>query len=447
MKPLRRVAALAKWALRFWILAVCLIFGGLNACTSPFNIVEPLPTTPQPDLSSTASPSPNPTLPSSATITPTRPAPAILRLWLPPEFDPAAQNPAAALLQARLEEFLERRPGVRLEIRIKALSGPGGMLDGLVAANAAAPLALPDLALLPKEIMDTAAIKGLLHPFDDHTEALADADWYAYALALSRLQESTFGLPFAGDALVLAYRAEVVQNPPATWTELQEMMRPMIFSAADEQSLFTLAQYRASGGRINDEEGRPIFELTALTQVFEFYQAAGEAEVIPYWTTQFQDTSQVWQAFLEGRADMAIVWASQYLREQPQGVRIAALPVPGEQSYTLGTCWVWSLATPADERWQLSVELAEFLTQADFLAQWSQAAGFLPPRPSSLQLWPDEEAIRLLDRISRFAQPLPSADLLNTLGSPLQQATIQVLKDQVEPLIAAQEALAQLSAP
>lgn len=438
--PRRYISSSLLWA-------VLLFASWLSACIPSLTLTSQPADSQQPEIFITHSPMPAATTTIVEPATPSTATSMTLRLWLPPDFDPGAQTPAAALLQARLEEFLKRRPGVRLDIRIKALSGPGGMLDGLTAASAAAPLALPDLVLLPKEIMDTAAIKGLLHPFDEHTQVLSDVDWYAYAVALSKLQNSTFGLPFACDALVLVYRADVVQNPPGDWVELQEMMRPVIFPAADEQALFTLSQYRALGGRINDEEGRPIFELNPLTQVLELYRTAGEAEVIPYWTTQFQETQQVWQAFLEGRADMAVIWASQYLQERPDGVQMAPLPVPGGQDFTLGACWVWSLATPADERWLLSVEFAEFFAEAEFLAEWTRLAGFLPPRPGSLQLWPEEPLVRLLERISRSAQPLPSADLLNTLGTPLQQATIQVLMDRVEPLLAAQEALAHLGEP
>jgi hypothetical protein len=82
-------------------------------------------------------------------------------------------------------------------VRIKALDGPGGLLDALSAANAAAPLALPDLILLPRPQLETAALKGLLTPFDGLSASLNNGDWYDYARDLAQLQDSTFGLPLA----------------------------------------------------------------------------------------------------------------------------------------------------------------------------------------------------------------------------------------------------------
>jgi hypothetical protein len=69
----------------------------------------------------------------------------LVRIWLPPEFDPNGNGAASGLLKARLEQYATENPEVRLEVRVKALDGTGGMLESLVAANAAAPLALPDL--------------------------------------------------------------------------------------------------------------------------------------------------------------------------------------------------------------------------------------------------------------------------------------------------------------
>lgn len=61
---------------------------------------------------------------------------AILQVWLPPEFDPVGNSPASQLLKARLADFVVEHPGTQLEVRVKGLDGPGGLLDALSAANA-----------------------------------------------------------------------------------------------------------------------------------------------------------------------------------------------------------------------------------------------------------------------------------------------------------------------
>ena len=82
----------------------------------------------------------------------------LVRIWLTPEFDPEGKGTASGLLKARLEEFAAENPEVRLEVRVKAVDGSGGLLDSLVAANAAAPLVLPDLVLLPRPLLESAAL-------------------------------------------------------------------------------------------------------------------------------------------------------------------------------------------------------------------------------------------------------------------------------------------------
>ena len=76
------------------------------------------------------------------TISPTPSAtpggPHILRIWVSPQFDPAAETPAGTLLQERLDEFMARRPDLQIEVRVKAESGPASLLNSLTATRAAA---------------------------------------------------------------------------------------------------------------------------------------------------------------------------------------------------------------------------------------------------------------------------------------------------------------------
>jgi maltose-binding protein MalE len=150
----------------------------------------------------------------------------VLQIWLPPEFDPGSGTPAGDVLQAHLDEFARRRAGVRIEVRVKAVDMPGGLLDALTSASAAAPLILPDLIALPRSSLEAAALKGLLHPYEGLSTALEHPDWYEYARKRVRIQASTYGLPFAGDARVLVYRPEAVAAPPTDWQDMLELTGP-----------------------------------------------------------------------------------------------------------------------------------------------------------------------------------------------------------------------------
>lgn len=385
--------------------------------------------------------------PTQETATPTQAGPTVLRMWLPPQFDPNSGTPAGDLLKQQLDTFSQRRPNVQVEVRIKALDGPGGLLDSLTNASAAAPLALPDVVALPRPDLETAALKGLLHPFDGLTPAMDDSDWYDYARQLGRLQNSTFGLPFAGDAMMLVYYTSQVPKAPADWGSVLGLNTPLAFAAADPQSLFTLAQYQAEGGAVRDDQGRPYLDPAALEKVLRFYLDASKNGVMPTWLTQLQNDDQVWDAFKQRRASMAIAWNSLYFNQVITNTNAAPLPTENGKAFTLATGWVWALASSQPDRLEMGAQLAEFLTDTTFLAAWTQAAGYLPPRPSSLDAWTNKDQQLMVRQIVLSASQYPSADIITSLGPPIQQATIQVLKQQTDPQTAAQQAAASLVYP
>jgi ABC-type glycerol-3-phosphate transport system substrate-binding protein len=366
---------------------------------------------------------------------------------LPPELDPNSGSPAGEVLKDRLEEFTSRRPEAQIEVRIKAPDGPGGLLDSLTTANAAAPLALPDLVALPRPTMETAALKGLIHPFQNLSTPIEEPDWVPYARQLARLQDSIFGIPFAGDAMNLVYRPSVVNTPPDALSSIIQSPEILAFPAADPQALYTLALYQAAGGAVRDEQGRPILDADILAEVLSFFHAGSQAQVTPFWLTQFQNDIESWQAYQEGRAPMVVTWMSRYLKELEADMAAAPLPTLSGDDFTLASGWVWSLASPNPERQWLSTELAEFLSDSDFMARWTAAAGYLPTRASALASWNDTGIQPLASQVLLSAQLYPPEDLLTSIAPALERATIEVLKQESDPQQAAEEATESLTIP
>jgi multiple sugar transport system substrate-binding protein len=421
------------------LLVPMLLFLSLASCTRlPFQ-----GSTPTPEPSATATLTPTPTIEETSTPV----GPTTLRLWLPPQFDPEDGSSAGDLLKARLDEFGKRRPNIHLEVRIKALSGPGGLLDSLSAANAAAPLALPDLILLPRNMLETAALKGLLYSLEGSIPPLDTGDWFDYAQELAHLQNSTFGLPFAGDALILLFRPAEIQDAPTDWSSTLDLTSPLIFPAADEQASFTLAEYLSDGGQVKDVEGRPTLNVDALTNVLTFYQQAEQAGVMPFWLTQYATDDQSWEGYQGGDSNLVITWTSRYLRELPVDTAAAPIPTSNGRPFTLANGWIWALSNPQIERHDLAIELAEFLTTSEFLSEWTAAAGFLPPRSSALAGWSDSVLQSLVSKIVLSAEIIPSTDVLTVLSPAMQEATVEVLKEQADPITAAQSAEESVKGP
>jgi multiple sugar transport system substrate-binding protein len=389
------------------------------------------------------------------TITPppvTQPTPATeravtLQIWLPPQFDPAGDNAAAGLLQARLDEFTAQRPRVKVEVRIKTPNGPGGLLDSLSTASAAAPLALPDLIALPRSTLEEATLKGLVFPIDGLTHSLEEQDWYGFAQQLGHLQTSAIGLPFAADALVMLYRPAEIERAPRDWESVLALNDPLVFPAADTQALFTLTQYLAAGGQVQGPDGRPLLEIDPLSDVLKFYQAAEDADVMPFWLTQYTTDDQAWEAYRDNRSNLAITWISRYLKELPADTSAAPLPTRNGQPFTLVDGWVWALPNPHFERHAVSIELAEHLIAGEFLGEWTAAAGYLPPRASALTGWNNSALRALVSQVAQTALITPQADVLAAISPALQQVTVEVLKEQADPQSAAQAAIDRLTRP
>lgn len=389
-------------------------------------------------------------IPDGASPAPDGAAPAgpvMLRVWVPPQFDPQGGTTAGEMLRERLEAFSRRRPGVTIEVRVKAIEGTGGLMDALSTTSAAAPLAVPDLIALPRGEMEAAALKGMLYPFDSLSTSMEEPDWYGYARTLSQIQSSTYGLPFAGDALLLVSRPAVVSTPPATWDEVLASSGPVVFPAADPEALFTLAMYQATGGVARDDEGRPKLDVQPLANVLTFYHSAGEKGLMPFWLTQYATDEQAWAAMIENRANLAITTASRYLGSRPADTTVSPLPTSDGEPYTLATGWVWALSAKQPARQELAAQLADYLVEGSFQASWSEASGYLPTRPSALAGWKDASLLATLETVVTSAELSPSEDILISLGPDLQNAVVRVLKGEAEPVVAAQEAAGLLATP
>lgn len=381
----------------------------------------------EPILASLTPPSPNPTGTAHATATPTPPptgtAPAkpqtsSLRVWLPAQFNLAAENSAAEMLAERLTEFESQHSDLQIEVRVKQAEAEGDILNALSVTSAAAPGALPDLVLLSRSDLELAALLGLLHPIDGLSTALEDPNWYAYAQQLGHIQNTGYGLPVLGDTLVLIYYPELGQL--VTWDDVLATEGNLVFRAGNPRSLVGLSLYASAGGEVLDAEGLPMLDQEVLTRVLTFVQEGVSQEIFPASLANITNDAQALQIYRAANANKAIVWYLNY-RPSEDGT---VVPLPGleEMSFSYATGWVWALAGANPENQQLAVELAEFLIDEDFLAEWTQATGYLPTRPSIVQ-----DADRTLTAILESAQPIPSNDVLAVLGPLMQEALTRVL--------------------
>jgi hypothetical protein len=296
---------------------------------------------------------------------------------------------------------------------------------------------MPDLVALSRPDLESASSKGLLHPLDELTDLPESTDWYPYARQMGQVQEATFGLPFAGDALALVgFRDPLLTS----WSDIPEETI-FIFPAADPQALFTLALYLSAGGNLQDSQGHLSLNESVLANVLSLYILETEKTFISPQVKNYENYEQTWNAFREERGNLIITWTSQFLGEQATPLALAPLPGLETDQFALATGWSWALAGSIPENQPLAVELAGFLSDSQFLAEWTQAAGYLPTRPSALSPWEDASIQFSLTQIAESATLVPGDDLLVTVGPIFKEAALAVLNGAQTPADAARSAV------
>jgi len=399
----------------------------LTGCSALAPILTPRPPTPVRATPSAAAAVSTSTPEISATETARANQPHILRVWLPPQFDPNAGTASANLLKERLAEFQSEHPGLQVEVRIKSGEAETNILNTLTVTSMAAPAALPDLVALSRPALEAAALKGLLRPIDGLSTALQDPNWYGYARQLGQVENTSYGLPFAGNVLSLVYRSELGEL--TNWDEILRSEALLSFPAGDPQGLVGLSLYISGGGEITNPQGMPTLDQDVLTRVLMLVQDGLGASMLSPSISIVGTDAQALQLYRDRNASMVITWASNYRPISDEHI----MPLPGldEAPYSFATGWMWALAGSSVENQALAVELAEYLVADEFLDEWTREAGYLPTRPTSV----DAQAPTTTALIES-AKPLPSNEILSVLGQLMQDALIRVLNGEKPETVA-----------
>jgi len=310
-----------------------------------------------------------------------------LTIWLPPQFDVQSGSPAGDILKQALQDYQKDHPEILVDVRVKAPEGPAGLLESLAAAEPVAPAVVPSIIALQRPDLETAALKGMIYPLEAEAAGLQDADWFAYARDLARVQDTVFGLPFAGDALLMLYRPGHLSFIPTSWEQILVSGMGVSLPAGDPQALASLALYLSAGGAIQDEQGRPLLELETLQSELELYARGLNAGVFTPALTTVNTDGMAWQNYRDGVDHLAVSWASRYLSERPADTMSTFLPGLAEQSYVLADGWAWAVADPQPARRlaaEMNVDLGQFPPGAFITSEMIRAAaghqiGVYPP--------------------------------------------------------------------
>src|SRR5579871_1880242 len=135
------------------------------------------------------------------------PSTVTLTIWWPEPLAPVDNQDAANLLAQQISDFEAANHDVIINLRLKNDQDVGGIMSTLKAASLVAPGALPDLTLLRRSDLVTAAQAGLVMPIDERAEASILDNLHPMVSALGRVNDKLYGLPYNLEVEHIAYQA------------------------------------------------------------------------------------------------------------------------------------------------------------------------------------------------------------------------------------------------
>lgn len=367
------------------------------------------------------------------------PPPEKLILWLPPELDPNGETEAATILKDRLDEFAYLN-SIELDVRIKAVSGGGGLLDALRTTHAAAPASSPDVVALSREHLLQAAHDEVVFWSEGLKATISDLDWYNFGRDAGTVQGEVMAVPFKGVPLGLVYQSVSQLIPSNEWTDTRLNYGFFGFPADDPRGTFLLLLYLSLGGQVQNEQGLSILQEAPLTTALQTLKDGLNTRHFSDLSVTMQTPDQVWDVFSTRRVDTAFMPVDVVLLGM-ETTPDAPDPAFTSPSMTLTDAWVWALGSQEPQRQELAVALIAHLSETQFLAKWSEALKAIPPRPSALGAWEETALKPALEKMASGAILYPPEAVMNNLGPILRNATLLILRDNADVVETAKQAV------
>ena len=427
------------------LLAFILVALLIDGC----NLVTPVPKTPYPAQIA----SPTNTTAAVQTLAPTiisQTLPVTLTIWVPPIMAPSANNDQGFLYSVT-QSLLTAYPLLRPVILTKALSGPGGMANLLIATKPVAPAQMPDLVVIDAAELSALERAGVLKPLDFLLPQALWDDSYQFALQAVRSGNSYVAVPFVTDLVLLVYNSEMVATPPHSWADLPAARSEYIFPAGNGNGSSAdtmILQYLALGGKLQQDDGRLAFDPTLATQVLRNYRVAVDTGIIPANIRGLSTFEDCWELYVAGEVGMTNVLYSLYERSRSQLTRsrYATIPTLNGQTATLAHCWVWIIVTDDPDKQAMAARYIEAATQPKQMASWARAQSQLPTRRSALALTIDDLPFKqFLESLLSNAYPYPNLEAYSRIQEVIGRAIEGVLDGLTTPERAAMNASAEIN--
>ena len=360
-----------------------------------------------------------------------------LVIWTPDFFSRDREASSDQVMDAALAQFEQKHPSTRVEVQPKALTGETSVFAYLRSAQRVAPDILPDIVLLNvSELWQTAEL-GLITSLTANDIA-GMADFYPFATQAVTYNGEIWGVPYVTDLLHAVDQRAATDATLLTWADLLASDSTYLFPAGSRDGYANdsvLLQYVGAGGQLL-EDGT-VSNPDALEAVFEFYLSGIQQGNIPAEVEQYAGLNSVWQAFGDGRADMADTSSTLLLSEGDPIAELGYTSVPtltGEP-VTLANTWAFAILTTDPEQRELAIELLATVLDPAVHGAWSQFVHRLPTQRAALEEWTSGSAYfaYLRDQMVPVAISAPNGRLYEEFTVRLQDALRGVLNGSLTP--------------
>jgi hypothetical protein len=337
-------------------------------------------------LPAAATPAPLPA--RSSSITPEKEP---LHVWWPDELYPPDSSAAASILAGQFDGFT----AYPLEVRRKRSSGMGSILSTLRSAAPVAPGALPDLTLMRRSEMVTAANEGLLVPIVDWVPMDLIDDLPLGVRPLGEVNEVLYGVPYALNITHTIYRESVFPQPLLSFEEVLAQQPDYLFPAGAEQGIVVnttvLLQYLAAGGQLADESGAPKLDHDPLLAVLTYYEQGVQQGIFSPSLLLYTRMDAYWNRFVTGEANLITVDTVTYLSRKDSVQDIGLGPIPTQNGTPIVALdgWMWVLITHDPDRQDQARAFISWMMRAGSQSEYTEAFGILPAQQAALELWDD----------------------------------------------------------
>lgn len=377
-----------------------------------------------------------------------------LRIWWPEPLSPLEQSEANEVLNSFLADFAtSEETEVNIDFRLKQPSDTGGIMLTLRTASVVAPGALPDVTLMRRQDMLTAADEGLIYPLEGLVLSGVLGDLYDSALELGRVDDRIYGLPYMVDVLHLAYNPAALPEDITTadWSfeAILDRNQAWAFPAGRVNSVNNMlyAQYLDAGGVPPTDGIASNISRAALLEVFTFYQAATEAELFDLEILDYETTDAYLTMLTAGEVSVATLSSTRYLQLRNEGESLLPAPIPTASGEPTGTLngWMWVITTSNAEQQVLASRFINWMMSTNRQRRFSEAVNMLPSQRAAMQSTNDPfvDAV-LMDALLQNAVPPLTSVTASTLTRAMQTAVGTLLSGAATAEQATQSVLDQM---